>query len=203
MSKALFALGLLLALCAAALAADGLLLAPGASVVVVDAAEPSSRLVLTAPQNAPLDLTPLLALQAGESVRSIVTRIQMNPAGGLTMNADGSLSLSAATLPGARAPTPGLAGGVLIYDAGKWLLRPGTAVQAVSEPVPPPPAAAQRATIYKAGATREQAERDIGQCRQYAEQAAGQQLKAADKVGAYNSTMYACLRNFGYEIRAS
>jgi len=202
-SKALVALSLLLVLCAAALAADGLLLAPGASVVIVDAAEPSSRLVLTAPQNAPLDLTPLLALKPGESVRSIVTRIQTNPAGTLTVNADGSLSLSAADLTGPRAPTPGLAGGVLIYESGKWLLRPGTEAPVASAPVAPPPPTAQKATIYKAGATREQAERDIAQCRQYAEQAAGQQLKPADKVAAYNATMYSCLRNFGYEIRAS
>lgn len=178
--------------------ADPVVLAPGASVTILDAANPSVRLILTAPPEAPLDLSPLLSLKPDESVYSIVTRMQTKGAGAMTMNADGSVSLSAAAPARAAAPTRGLAGGVLVFDAGRWTLHPAAA----SSPGAVAPAQqTQRATISKPGATKEQAERDIAQCRQYAQQAAAKQMTAADKASTYNGSMYSCLRGFGYEIR--
>src|SRR6266851_2488870 len=84
-------LGLLFFSCLPATAAE-LLLPPGASVTILDAADPAMRIVLTSPADAPLDLTPLLSLKVGESVGSIVTHIQAKAAGGLTMNPDGSIA---------------------------------------------------------------------------------------------------------------
>lgn len=174
------------------------MLAPAASVTIIDAENPSVRLVVTAPADAPLDLSSLLSLQPGESVYSIVTRLQTRAAGGMELNPDGSVSLSAASPSPAGTPTPGLAGGVLVYDAGRWVLRKGAVAQANG----PAPAAQQaRATIFKVGVTREEAERDIAQCRTYAEQAASGQARPAEKAASYNSTMYSCLRGFGYDIR--
>jgi len=72
----------------------------------------------------------------------------------------------------------------------------------VSATAPPPAAqSGPKATIFKAGVMREEAERDIAQCRGRAEQAANQMLKPAEKVADYNSSMYGCLRGLGYEIR--
>ena len=179
-----------------------LVLAPGASVTILDSADPAMRIVLTSPRDAALELTPLLSLKPGESVRSIVTHIQAKGAGGLTMNPDGSLALSPPAPSRTAQPTPGLAGGVLIRDGAQWSLRPGAAASASSAAAPPaasPPG--QKATIFKSGVTREEAERDIAQCRVHAEQAAVQMLKGADRVSAYNSSMFGCLRGFGYEIR--
>ena len=150
-----------------------LVLAPGASVTILDAADPATRIVLTSPGDAPLVLTPLLSLKPGESVRSIVTHIQAKAAGGLTMNPDGSIALSPPSPGQAAPPTPGLAGGVLIRDGAQWSLRPGAAAPASSAAAPPaasPPS--QKTSIFKSGVTREEAERDIAQCRSHAEQAA-------------------------------
>jgi hypothetical protein len=61
---------------------------------------------------------------------------------------------------------------------------------------------AQRTLISKAGATSPQAQRDIQQCRSYAEQAAAQFLRSSEKVTAYNSAMHSCLRGFGYTIHS-
>jgi hypothetical protein len=195
-----------ISMCLRPIGAAELVLAPAASVVIVDAANPSQRLVITSPPDAALDLTPLLSVKPDESIISIVTRIQTGSAGAITMNADGSLSLSSAPTPSQpRDPTPGLANGLLIYDGGKWTLHPATA-PAPSAPnlaaTRPAPSSTIKASIFKPGVTREQAERDIAQCRQHAEQAAVQQLRPPEKVASYNAVMYSCLRNFGYEIRS-
>jgi hypothetical protein len=179
-----------------------LLLPPGASVTIVDAADPAMRIVLTSPPDAPLDLTPLLSLKPEESVRAIVTHIQAKAASGLAMNPDGSISLSAPVPGPATRATPGLAGGLLIREGAQWTLRHGAAVPASSTTAPPLAPPGPKATIYKSGVTRDEAERDIAQCRSRAEQAAVQMLKPADKVSTYNSSMFGCLRGLGYDIRS-
>jgi hypothetical protein len=180
-----------------------LVLAPGASVTILDAADPSVRIVMTAPLNGTLDLSELLSLKPEESVRSIVTRFQANYAGALARNADGSLTLAPAPTQ-ARQPTAGLAGGVLIRNGEQWQLRPGTTpLPAVSTAAPKPAAApppGQR-TIFKAGVTREQAEDDIGQCRQLSDKAVTSLMSPAERTSTYNAAMFSCLRSFGYEIR--
>jgi hypothetical protein len=182
-----------------------LLLAPGASVTILDAADPTGRIVMTAPADAMLDLTELLSLKENESVRSIVTRAHAQGARSMTMNPDGSISLSSAATSPARQPTPGLAGGVLIRNSGQWTLHPGAAATSSTPANPTPPVSAApsgpKATISKPGVTREQAEREIAQCRQHAETSVTQLMAPAERVSAFNAAMYSCLRGFGYEIR--
>ena len=179
--------------------AGELWLAPGKSVTIFDSADPSVRLVITAPANAPLDLAPLLDLKPGESVHSIATRVQVRSAGTITMGADGSVALKPASAP-ARGAAPMLEGGVLVRDGGQWRLHASDPTSVTT------PAAgfasSQRTLISKPGATSAQASRDIQQCRTYAERAAAQFLSSAAKVAAYNNAMQSCLRSFGYAIHA-
>ena len=197
------ALLFLLAACIASTAsAVELILAPGASVTILDAEDPTVRIVMTAPPNTPLDLSELLTLKPEESVRSIVTRFQASYAGSMARNPDGSITLGPSGPVQSRAPTPGLAGGVLVRNGEKWMLRPGEPQAAAQPPKPPPPAqqGSQR-QIYKAGVTREQAERDIAECRKVSEKATSPLMSAVDKANTFNNAMYSCLRSFGYEIR--
>jgi len=195
------ATALVLLLLAGMVAAAELVLPPAGSVTIVDAADPAVRIVITAPPNAPLDLTPLLSIKPGESVYSIVTSLQSQQSSGMRMNDDGSVSLSGPAASPRRLPTPGLAGGVLIRQGANWHLRPGTPPAAGTEGAPAAAAQSPKATIFKPGATKDEAERDIVLCRARAEEAATQHLRPADRVQAYNSTMYACIRALGYEVR--
>jgi hypothetical protein len=186
-----------LALLWSAACATDLWLAPGKSVTIFDAADPSVRLVLTAPADAPLELGSLLELKPGDSVHSIATRVQLRGASAISRGADGALVLNAATVPPAGAT---IDGGVLVRDGDKWLLHREETV-AAPQPAPAAPAAGQKALISKAGATKEQAERDIQECRGYAERAASQILRPQDKAATYNGAMQSCLRGFGYTIQ--
>src|ERR1043165_7276359 len=115
-----------------------LILAPGASVTILDAEDPTVRILMTAPPNTTLDLSDLLTLKPEESVRSIVTRFQASHAGIMSRNADGSITLGPSGPAQARQPTPGLAGGVLVRNGDKWLLHPGEQQQAAATPAPHP-----------------------------------------------------------------
>ena len=179
-----------------------LILPPGSSVTILDAEDPSVRIVMTAPPNTPLDLSELLTLKPEESVRSIVTRFQASYAGSMSRNADGSITLGPSGPAQTRQATPGLAGGVLVRNGDKWMLHPGEPQQAAAPA--PKPAPAQQGTqrqIYKAGVTREQAERDIAACRKVSEKATSPLMSASDKANSFNNAMYSCLKSFGYEIR--
>ena len=178
-----------------------LVLAPGASVTILDAADPSVRIVMTAPPTSTLDLSELLTLKPEESVSSIVTRFQASYAGSMARNADGSITLGPSGPAQGRAPTPGLAGGVLVRNGEKWMLHPGAQQAAVAAPKPAPAQQGTQRQIYKAGVTREQAERDIAECRRLSEKSVSVLMTPADKANAYNNAMYSCLRSFGYEIR--
>lgn len=179
-----------------------LILAPGASVTILDAEDPTVRILMTAPQNTTLDLSELLTLKPEESVRSIVTRFQASYAGSMSRNADGSITLGPSGPAQTRAPTPGLAGGVLVRNGDKWMLHPGQQQQAAGQPPKPaPPQQGTQRQIYKAGVTREQAEHDIAECRKISEKATNPLMGASDKATAFNNAMYSCLRSFGYEIR--
>lgn len=201
-ARALIAL-ILGALAQGALAAE-LILAPGASVTILDAADPSLRIVMTAPASSVLDLSELLSLKPEESVRSIVTRFQAGYAGGMTRNSDGSITLGPSAAAPGRKPTPGLAGGVLIRNGEQWTLHPGSPTTQASAPPaanPAPAAPPARREIFKAGVTREQAERDIAQCRALAEKSVAPLSTPNERVTAYNAAMISCLQSFGYEIR--
>jgi len=177
-----------------------LVLAPGASVTILDAADPSVRIVMTAPTNTTLDLSELLTLKPEESVRSIVTRFQANHAGTMARNADGSITLGPTRPAQARQPTPGLAGGVLIRNGEQWMLQPVASAATPATPSPAPAPSGQR-SIYKAGITREQAEQHIAKCRQISEKSVTSLMSPAERSSTFNAAMFSCLRNFGYEIR--
>jgi hypothetical protein len=185
--------------CAAAAGAE-LWLAPGKSVTIFDATDPSVRLVITAPADAPLDLSALLELQPGENVHSIATRLQVRGARAMTRGADGGVALSGAASSTQRS-APMLEGGVLVRDGGKWVFHrtEPAAAPATAAAAPPPN---QKTLISKPGATHQQAQRDIERCRGYAERSAAQFLRSPEKAAAYNSAMHACLRSFGYTIHA-
>jgi len=192
-----------LLLAAFAAQADDLLLAPGRSVTLLDAADPSMRVVITAPRDAPLNLSALLRVDPKEGMHSVVTRIQLQQARGLTANADGSVSLggSAPQSPATRASV--LEGGVLVYDKGHYTVHPvKPAASAAAAPTPGPAGPSGRAQISKPGTTREQAERDLRQCQAYADGAAARFLTSSHKSTMYNMAMASCLRGFGYQIRS-
>ena len=199
-----------LALCAAALVAhatyaEGLFLAPGKTLTILDAADPTVRVVLNAPADAPLDLGSILVAGPQDSVYAIVTRIQMSAASGLSREQDGSVALSGGK-PAVPAAHNTLQGGVLVFSAGKFVYHPAAAA-AAQAPAATPSATGgapvgARLLISKPGVARAQAERDIAHCRRYAEQAAAPFLRAADRVAMYNASMHSCLKSFGYEIHA-
>ncbi len=200
-----------LAFCAAVLAtplghAQGLFLAPGKTLTILDATDPTVRVVLKAPAEAPLDLGSILVAGPQESVYAIVTRIQVSAASGLSREADGSVALS-----GTARAVPGsgntLQGGVLVFSGGKFVYHPTQAGPAVQARAPNARAAdvapvGGRLLISKPGVGRAQADRDIAQCRRYAEQAAAPFLRATDRVAMYNASMHSCLESFGYQIHA-
>jgi len=193
----IIAIAATVALAAPALA-DELWLAPGKSVTLFDAADPAVRLLITAPANAPLDLAPLLELKPDESVHSIATRMQVRSAGALNIGADGALALGPASAP-APPGGPMLEGGVLVREAGRWRLHASNPSPAAATPAAQL-SSRERTLISKPGATSAQAERDIQQCRSYAERAAAQFLSSSARVAAYNNAMQSCLRSFGYTI---
>ena len=92
--------------------------------------------------------------------------------------------------------------------ADELWLAPGKSVTLFDAADPSPAAATpaaplssrERTLISKPGATSAQAERDIQQCRSYAERAAAQFLSSSARVAAYNIAMQSCLRSFGYTI---
>ena len=99
---------------------DGIVLAPGKTVAVIDAGDPLIRVMVTAQADQPLDLTPLLySVGPKDSVYSLVTRMQVREAAGLVQNADGSLSLGAAP---AAAPAAAIISGgtIVILERGRY-----------------------------------------------------------------------------------
>lgn len=190
-----------LALLAGTAAAEDLFLAPGRSLTILDAADPAVRVVVTAPHDAPLNLSSILVTDPKERVSSIVTRMQVEPARALARDADGSVSLEGkpdAVKPRGRM----LQGGVLVFTAGRYIYHPDAQTPAAEAPAPPALPQRGRLLISKRGVSQAQAERDIGRCRRYAEDAGAQFLRSADKVAAYNNAMHACLKNLGYAIHS-
>ena len=112
-----------------AVAADRLVVAPGKSVTLVNAADPSMRVVLTAPADRPLDVSALIGGMRASELYSLAARTPVQ-ANAMVRNADGSVSL------GTHAPVataaPMLQNGVIVVD--------GATVS--HQPEPPAPAAA-------------------------------------------------------------
>ena len=86
--------------CAAALVGDGgageVLLAPGKTLTFYDAAKPASPVVVTAPDDAYINLSRLVPVVEKAGIYSIVSTLQVKAAGRLASNADGSMSLRTA-----------------------------------------------------------------------------------------------------------
>lgn len=96
--------------------ADRLVLAPGKSVTLLNAADPSLRVVLTAPADRPLDVSALIGGLRASEVYSLATRMPAEPASAIVRNADGSLALGAS--PAALPAGPMLRGGVIVVNRG-------------------------------------------------------------------------------------
>ena len=100
---------------ALAAGADRLVVAPGQTVMLVNAADPSLRVVLTAPVDRPLDVSALIGGMRASELYSLATRMPVR-ANGMVRNADGSVSLGAAPL---AAPSgPMLQDGFIVVDRG-------------------------------------------------------------------------------------
>jgi len=193
---------LLAAGCAAPALAQPLLLAPGKTITVLDSADPTMRLILTAPPHAPLDLEPLLRMTRNDNLHSFATRLQLEQASGLSQAADGTIILQ-----GSQAPQAGrmVDGGTLVFSEGNWrLIQPKPAAASASEAASAPQlhVVEPRITISKPGVTAGQAAQDTAECRQFAVRAANQVSlrKIEDQASRYHSAMQSCLRGFGYDL---
>ncbi len=121
--------------CSAALAQDRganeVLLAPGRSLVFSDAANPGRTVVVTAPEDAYIDLSRLVPAVEKAGIFSIVATLQTKAASSLASNADGSMSLRPAPaqsyfVPKDAPPGPGritVMGGEAILDKGQVVFR--------------------------------------------------------------------------------
>jgi hypothetical protein len=191
-------LGLACLLAAGMCRAEGLFLAAGETLTILDTADPQTRVVLQAPPDAPLDLGSILVAGPDESVHSIVTRIQVNAAGGMKEQADGTVTLSGSEPGSARV----LRSGVLFRSGTKFVYH------AVRPPAPGGPSLAPGAArksgqviIAKRGGTSAEAQRDIASCRQYASQAVLNSYSPGPRIDAHNAALISCLRGFGYEVQ--
>lgn len=190
----LLALGLVAGTCHA----DGLFLAAGETLTILDTADPQTRVVLRAPPDAPLDLGSILVAGPDESVHSIVTRIQVDAAAGLKKQADGTMTLSGAAPASARL----LQGGVL-FRTGKNFVYHAVRPPAPGGPELSPGMARSRGRVIvaKRGGTGAEAQRDIASCRRYADQAVVNSYTRGARIDAHNSALISCLRGFGYEVQ--
>lgn len=100
---------------ALAAGADRLVVAPGKTVMLVNAADPSLRVVLTAPADRPLDVSDLIGGMRASELYSLATRMPVR-ANGMVRNADGSVSLGAAAATALSGPM--LHDGVIVVDRG-------------------------------------------------------------------------------------
>ena len=129
--------------------ANLILLAPGKSVTFTDAANPGINVAVTAPGDAYLNLSRLIAASEKAGIYSVITTVQIKAAGRIVTNADGSLSLQPAAdesyfVPRDARPGPGritLGGGTAVFDRGRIVVHSDSIVQpapvSVRAPVPP------------------------------------------------------------------
>lgn len=96
-----------------AVAADRFVVAPGKSVTLVNAADPSMRVVLSAPADRPLDVSALIGGMRASELYSLAARTPAQ-ANALVRNADGSVSLG--TKAPAAAAVPMLQNGAIVVD---------------------------------------------------------------------------------------
>lgn len=192
------ALALALGLAATACRAQGLYLAPGKTLTILDTADPQTRVILRAPPDAPLDLGSILVAGPDESVHSIVTRIQMNAAAGMEKRPDGTVMLSGASPESARV----LQGGVLFRNGRNFDYHPVRPAAPGGPSLPPGAARKSGQTIIaKRGGTGAEAQRDIASCRRYADQAVVNSYTRGARIDAHNAALISCLRGFGYEVQ--
>lgn len=105
--------------------ADRLVVAPGMSITLVNAAEPSLRVVLTAPADRPLDVSALLGGMRASELYSLATRMPVH-AHAMVRNPDGSVSLGPTAAAAPAAPSgPMLQNGVIVVDRGTAAHYPG------------------------------------------------------------------------------
>ncbi len=183
-------------LAAGASRADGLFLAPGQTLTILDRADPQVRVVLRAPADAPLDLGAILVAGPDDTVHSIVTRIQVNPAAGLKQEEDGTLALSGA----APASAPMLRSGVLFRSGARFVYQPVQPAAPGRAPSPGASAPRGQMIVFKLGGSSAEAQRDIASCRRYADTAVAAGYSRGERIELHNAALLSCLRGFGYEV---
>jgi hypothetical protein len=122
------------------------LLAPGKFLRVFDAANPGLNVIITAPEDAYVNLSRLFAASEKVGILAAITALQTRPAGNIVLNLNGTLSLE---------PTPDgsyfvlkdspadsrritVEGGTAIFDRGRTHFQSDTIIR------PAPPATAPR-----------------------------------------------------------
>ena len=118
-------------------AADRLVVASGRSVTLVNAADPSLRVVLTAPADRPLDVSALIGGMRASEIYSLATRMPTRQANAIVRNADGSLALGAS--PAAAPAGPMLQGGVIVVDRGAVAQSKGNPMESALRRMEEPP----------------------------------------------------------------
>jgi hypothetical protein len=133
--------------------ANQVLLAPGKSMTFSDVKNPGINVVVTAPADAYLNLSQLVAASEKAGIYTLMTTVQIKAAGSIVSNADGSLSLRPASgqsyfVPKDAAAGPGritLEGGIAVLDRGRAVIhsdsivhaRPAAAASAVAPTAAP------------------------------------------------------------------
>lgn len=98
-------------------------LAPGKSVIVVDAADQTVRVVLTAPADQPLDLTAFFSsVDPKDGVLGLATRRHVSAAAMLVQATDGSLLLDAAAPRALPTNAMAIDDGIVALHQGKYVL---------------------------------------------------------------------------------
>jgi hypothetical protein len=123
--------------------ANQVLLEPGRSIAFTDTKRPGVNLVVTAPGDAYIDLSRMMASSEKEGIFALLTGMQIKSAGSIVSNADGSLSLRPASgqsfyVPRDAAPRPGritLEGGTAVLDRGQMVIHADRVLRA-GVPVP-------------------------------------------------------------------
>lgn len=120
------------------------LLLPGRSMTFVDVERPGVNVVLTAPPDAYLDVSKLAAAGEKHGIFTVLTTVQVRPAGRLAWRADGSVALRPAFeegyfLPVTAAPMGGrvlIEGGAAVHDRGRVTIYSNRVVSPVVPAAP-------------------------------------------------------------------
>jgi hypothetical protein len=123
---------------ASAAHANDLLLAPGKSVIFVDAAQPEVRIVVTAPGDRALNLSRLMLEAEATGVSSLATAVQVPDQHRVRKEPDGTLVLEGQATGSQSAGEEVPDGAVLVLDQGKFTVHRDAAAAFATLGLPEP-----------------------------------------------------------------